>query len=104
MVMTGIEKLSGCQYDCSKPVQLYALENVRNDFENYPLLLISQLFLSFSCDLFLDALLPTEKLDHANDIHDLSNNLHASIRLQEKSLTSLGTDTKVWLTIFIFSF
>jgi hypothetical protein len=84
MVMTGMEKLQNCQCLRPEPVQLYALENVRDDLEDDPLPLVNQLFLTLGCDLLVDAFLPTEDLDHANDVHDLSHNLNTRVRLQKK--------------------
>ena len=84
---------------------LYVLEDVRNDLEDDFLPLISQFFLTFGRDLVVDVFLPTEDLDHANDVHDFSYNLNARIRLQE-NLNETGShkvNGEARLTVFIFS-
>lgn len=81
--MTGMAKLQGYECRFQNPAQLHPLENVRDGLENYILPLISQLFLSFSRDLFVDVVLPTKDLDHANDVHGLSDDLNPRIRLQQ---------------------
>jgi hypothetical protein len=83
MVMTGMEKLQNYQYHHSESVQLYTLENVRDDLEDDPLPLVCQFFLTLNCDLLVHAFLPTKDLDHANDVHDLRHNLNTRVRLQK---------------------
>lgn len=85
MVITGIEKLQNFQNHHLQPVKLHVLENVGDDLEDNPLPLVGQLFLTLGCDLLVDTFLPTESLDHTNDVHDLSYNLNTCIRLQEKT-------------------
>ena len=82
-MMTGMEKLRSRQHRHPKPVGLHVLENICDDLENYSLLLISQLFLPFGCDLLIDTFLPTKELDHADDVHDLGNNLNPRVCLQQ---------------------
>ena len=84
MVMTGMEKLQNCKRRHPEPTQLYALENVGDDLENDPLPLVNQFFLTLVCDLLVDALFPTEHLDHADDVHDLGHNLNTPVRLHKK--------------------
>ena len=83
MVMTGMEKLQSHQHHRPKSIWLHALENIRDDLENYSLLLISQLFPPFNCDLLVDTFLPTKEFNHADDIHGLSDNLNPRVRLQQ---------------------
>jgi len=95
MVTTGMEKLQNCK--CHRPelVQLYALENVRDDLENYPLPLVNQFFLTLVRDLLVNAFFPTEDLDHADNVHDLGHNLNTCIRLQNKKYTIMRQLRKV---------
>ena len=82
--MIGMEKLQPCKYRYPEPVQLYVLENVRDDLEDNPLLLVGQFFLTFVRDLLVDTFLPTEDFDHADDIHNFCHNLNTCVRLWKK--------------------
>lgn len=82
--MIGMEKLQPCEHRYPEPVQLYVLENVRDDLEDNPLLLVGQFFLTFVRDLLVDTFLPTEDFDHADDIHNLCHDLNTCVRLWEK--------------------
>jgi len=83
MVMTGMEKLQNLKCHHPGPVQLYALENIRDDLEDNLLPLVTQFFLTLACDLLVDAFFPAEDLDHADNVHDLSHNLNTGVRLQK---------------------
>lgn len=83
-MITGMEKLLTCQCHHLEPVQLHILENIRDDLEYNPLPLVGQFFFTFACDLLVDPFLPTEDLDHPNDIHDFRHSLNTCIRLQKE--------------------
>lgn len=53
------------------------LDHPIQDFEEEAFLLIIQLFLTLLRNLLVHFLLPTEELDHTDDVHDLSDDLHA---------------------------
>ena len=102
-MIIGMEKLPICRYHHLELAQLYVLENIRDDPEYNPLPLVGQSFFTFACDLLIDPFLPTEDLDHLNDIHDLHHSLDARIRLRKnKNETSRVVRGEAWLTIFIF--
>jgi len=103
MVMTGMEKLQNFQYPHPEPVRPHTLENVRDDLEDDPLPLVCQFFLTLCRDLLVDVFLPTEDLDHANDVHDLSYNLNTRVRLQKNEIELCEVNKEARPTIFIFS-
>ena len=78
MVMTGIVKLGQKVSDEShrKASAPNPPDHPIEDFKEEALLLIVQLFLTLLRDLLVHFLLPTEELDHTDDVHDFSDYLH----------------------------